>query len=306
MKYSILPLFLAAILAACGSDNSSSSNNDNDPSTDPESTETSSSSAKGGKKAPSGSSSSSSVDEDETEQSSSSGVRFAVDWEVPKEACLNPDINYGTMTDPRDKKVYRTITIDMGDLERTWMAENLNYYDESDPSVKDKSWCYGKADNKDSSTCDVIGRYYTWAAAIDSAGIYSKSRDCGYGKECAKPGTVFDGICPPGWYLPRDLEWEDLFSALEKLQLPMNTALMSRCGWLDDKNGTDDIGFGAMPAGWGNDGRYGGGSSAHFWSSTENGMFRASCIDMWDGYLKIDSNTVKDQGFNVRCIKYVE
>ena len=262
MKYSILPFFLAVILAACGSDNSSSSNNDNDPSTDPESTETSSSSAKGGKKVPSGSSSSSSVDEDETEQSSSSGVRFAVDWEVPKEACLNPDINYGTMTDPRDKKVYRTITIDMGDLERTWMAENLNYYDESDPSVKDKSWCYGKADNKDSSTCDVIGRYYTWAAAIDSAGIYSKSRDCGYGKECAKPGTVFDGICPPGWYLPRDLEWEDQ--------------------------------------------GYAGGSSAHFWSSTENGMFRASCIDMWEGYLKIDSNTVKDQGFNVRCIKYVE
>ena len=279
MKRSILPFFLAAMLAACCSDNSSSS--DNDSSTDPESSEestgTSSSRANGDKNASSGSSSSSSVAAGETEHSSSSGVYIADDWEVPKEDCPNPDIDYGTMTDPRDKKVYRTITIVMGDFAQTWMAENLNYYDESDPSIKDKSWCYGKADNKDSTTCDVIGRYYTWAAAIDSAGIYSKSRDCGYEKECDMPGLV-EGVCPPGWHLPDDLEWEALFSAVKTLQLPNNGDLRSRCGWLRDDNGTDDIGFAAMPAGSGDNQGYAGGSIAFFWSSTQVGL-NVRCIE---------------------------
>ena len=305
MKRSILPFFLAAMLAACCSDNSSSSDNDNDPSTDPESSEestgTSSSRANGDKNASSGSSSSSSVAAGETEHSSSSGVYIADDWEVPKEDCPNPDIDYGTMTDPRDKKVYRTITIVMGDFAQTWMAENLNYYDESDPSIKDKSWCYGKADNKDSTTCDVIGRYYTWAAAIDSAGIYSKSRDCGYEKECDMPGLV-EGVCPPGWHLPDDLEWEALFSAVKTLQLPNNGDLRSRCGWLRDDNGTDDIGFAAMPAGSGDNQGYAGGSIAFFWSSTQVDEVRASSIHIFDNKPRILHNS-KTSGLNVRCIE---
>ena len=32
-------------------------------------------------------------------------------WDVPKECRLNPEITYGTMTDERDGKTYRTVTI---------------------------------------------------------------------------------------------------------------------------------------------------------------------------------------------------
>ena len=87
-----------------------------------------------------------------------------------KETYLNPEITYGTMTDSRDNKVYKTVKIG----NQVWMAENLNYSDSSTtPSLKGNSWCY---DDK-AGYCIVAGRLYTWAAAMSE-------------------------ICPNGWHLP--------------------------------------------------------------------------------------------------------
>ncbi|MBR2095473.1 MAG: hypothetical protein IJ908_07680, partial [Fibrobacter sp.] len=136
-------------------------------------------------------------------------------WDVPKEARLNPKIKYDSMVDPRDKQVYKVVKIDVPDTNysQVWMAENLNYADSvKTPSLKGRNWCY----NNDEKNCKVSGRYYTWAAAIDSVALANDSKeplDCGYGKTCGLNHSV-QGICPDGWHLPTLREWSLLCEAI--------------------------------------------------------------------------------------------
>lgn len=101
-------------------------------------------------------------------------------WEIPYELYFNPDIEYGSFTDPRDGRVYRTIEY----RGVTWMAENLKYSGAPDAPVVDKSFC--KSDD-----CENSGYYYTLEAAAS--------------------------VCPDGWELPTRVETEDLehFDATE-------------------------------------------------------------------------------------------
>ena len=78
--------------------------------------------------------------------SSSKNVAFSI-------RCLQGDdskakeIDYGSLTDPRDGKTYKTVKI--GD--QTWMAENLNYKTKN-------SYCYKDVP----ANCGKYGRLYEW------------------------------------------------------------------------------------------------------------------------------------------------
>ena len=224
---------------------------------------------------------------------------------MPKECRFNPDIDYGTMTDERDGKVYRTVTID----KQTWMAENLNYYDSTDLSVKKKSWCFGKKDNGDSTTCDVAGRLYTWAAAMDSAGVWSTNgKGCGYNRPCSSTDPV-RGICPEGWHLPTSYEFDLLRIAVGGTSIS-GEVLKSTSGWDDydgeSGNGTDSFGFSALPAGYGNlngyfdnDGKY-----ANFWTSTDFNIYNAYLLYFSYNLDETRSSyTETEVIFSVRCLK---
>lgn len=157
-----------------------------------------------------------------------------------------PEDTENTFTDARDGKSYKTVTIGT----QVWMAENLNI-DYQVNGVSYGSYCYY---NKDAN-CDTYGRLYTWGAAMDSAGIYSSDgKGCGNENECT-PAKRVRGVCPEGWHLPNDKEWDTLLTYAGRDSNKSFASLKASSGWEEKCNGTDSLGFSAKPAGIG-DSRY--------------------------------------------------
>jgi uncharacterized protein (TIGR02145 family) len=198
---------------------------------------------------------------------------------------------YGELTDDRNGQTYKAVKIGA----QWWMAENLNY-------KTDNSFCY----NDSAEYCEKYGRLYTWAAAMDSAGTWSTNgKGCGYGHSCLLSPFNIHGVCPDGWHLPRDAEWDNLFTAVGG-QSTAGSMLKSMSGWNGSGNGTDAYGFSALPAGIrdGNGNFYGLGYYADFWSSSEHFSNNAYNMHLYYSHGKADKNhDYKKEAYSVRCVK---
>lgn len=199
-------------------------------------------------------------------------------------------VEMGSITDSRDGQTYKTVKIGS----QTWMAENLNYKTAN-------SSCYKNND----TNCTKYGRLYTWTAAIDSVKLYKdKSIECGVGKTCSLPDTVY-GVCPLGWHLPTQAEWITLFTAVGG-QSSAGYFLKSQTGWYYHGNGMDYFGFSALPAGRGDFnvefdliGEY-----AIFWSATQMNDDRAYIMGLsYSNYGADLGYHSKFTGLSVRCLK---
>ena len=211
---------------------------------------------------------------------------------VGRTSCnVNTDEN--CMKDSRDGQTYKTVTIGT----QTWIAQNLNYKTAN-------SYCY----NDSAKYCTKYGRLYTWAAAMDSAGMWSANgKGCGYGSTCSPTGTV-RGVCPEGWHLPTQTEWNALITAVGG-QSTAGKMLKSKSGWNSSGNsesGTDAYGFSALPAGEVTGNVYFGyeGTRANFWSSTGNYSYYACYMNLGSGFddAMLDNRNVL-VGLSVRCVK---
>ena len=160
--------------------------------------------------------------------------------------------------------------VKIGDL--TWMAENLNFETAG-------SFC----PEGDARNCKRLGRLYSWAEA--------------------------KSVCPDGWRLPTKEDFEALVAAQSSSHSRAGTALKSRDGWFKKGNGSDVVGFRALPAGYrGADSKFDGiGGYAYFWSVTEDPENRES--NAFYLFLSFSSDAASINAFakedyrSVRCVK---
>lgn len=253
--------------------------------------------------------SSNSIESSSVEQSSSSAMESSSSYFKDSWFFLNENLSYGEIIDQRDNQKYKTIKIG----EQEWMAENLNYYDDENVMLQRGSWCY----REDSYTCRrnltcvdscfKYGRFYTWAAAIDSVGL---GRTCGYnGGVCTFSGNV-KGLCPDGWHLPDTTEWTNL-----KVAAKSSMALQSM-GFEKWDKATNESGFSMVPIGYykSPESAYESGSFsqvgnyAWFWTASDalaKISWYAYAVSSSFGLSKSDGAGVytKRDGFSIRCVK---
>jgi uncharacterized protein (TIGR02145 family) len=193
----------------------------------------------------------------------------------------------GGITDSRDgNRHYDAVLIDT----LTWMAENLSYNASG-------SKCYaegvsGVSEDSIAKNCATYGRLYNWATALDS------------------------GICPSGWHVPGNFEWNALIKFIGSgcRDYDYGTCinaikLKATSGWSDDFIGTDDYGFAALPGAC----TVSSGSNEHYICSSNYGGYwwSASEYEGNGNYLGIYNNrtnvmwsdTYKGNLTSVRCVQ---
>ena len=181
-----------------------------------------------------------------------------------------------------DHNTYQSVNIG----NKCWMAENLrtlHYYDgrEITNIYEYKSSTYPNAEEN----VTIFGRLYDWYDAADAS----------------RPtrATRIQGICPEGWFLPNEEDFELLNNA------DLHT-LRSTDYWLYN-NGDNSTGFDWRPSGLYNMNtqRYENLlGNAYLWSSFSTSSTEAHChMADCNCYLIYDMITQKENAYSVRCVQ---
>ncbi|MBQ3720044.1 MAG: hypothetical protein II850_03495 [Fibrobacter sp.] len=187
---------------------------------------------------------------------------------------------YGSFTDTRDGRVYKTIDI----WGQTWMAENLDYRDSvSKPELEGNRWCYGN----EAEQCDTYGSFYSCELSSQ--------------------------VCPAGWHLPSISDWFELYNFIVLMGGDPQSGLRAKDGWLDYSdnvnNGTDVLGFTAIPGGimYGENSYGSATQEAWFWyaqdcSLNEYEAFYLSSEEVNFVTSSVSGGKITD-AYSIRCIK---
>lgn len=174
---------------------------------------------------------------------------------------------FGTLTDTRDDKTYKTVKIGT----QWWMAENIAYKEDTG------CWAY----NNDESNAAKYGRLYNWETA--------------------------QNVCPAGWHLPSDAEWATLTNYIGGKQKAGGKMKATSGWNSSNTGTTNESGFNALPAGYRNNGGGsfdGLGACTIFWSSASGESkdawsgFRYYSLGNCYRY-----GYDRSYGFSVRCSK---
>lgn len=195
-----------------------------------------------------------------------------------------------TFTDPRDGNIYKIIKIG----EQTWFAENLRYGKDI-PQISSKEiW---NSINNNGNPLDQPG----WAYYNND-----ESNDPTYGKLYNWSAVNKQVLCPSGWHIPSTDEWEVLINFLGGPNVA-GGKMKTTTGWITPNIGaTNESGFSVMPGGYRHpDGTFNDlGSTANFWSSTEDFSYSAWLRNLGRADTKVYKYGYgKAGGLSCRCLK---
>jgi uncharacterized protein (TIGR02145 family) len=210
------------------------------------------------------------------------------------EIIFNPNLTYGTLTDI-EGNVYKTITIGT----QTWMAENLKT-----TKLNNGTALLILADN----FAELVP-CYSWF--INDEAAFKNLYGALYNFFAVNTGK----LCPTGWHVPTNEQWETLVltldpgaeyngSAFSQIAGGKLKEASSRHWYIPNTGATNESGFTALPGGSYNADFGGASHLGYFWSSTAIDNDVAS-------HWRMDFNTTqvhrlgisKLVGFSIRCVK---
>ena len=194
------------------------------------------------------------------------------------------------MIDSRDGNIYKVVTIG----NQVWMAENLKYL----PSVVDMSI---------GSKTDPYYYVYGYSSGTEVNEAKEKAYYKNIGVLYNYSAAILD-VCPTGWHLPNDLEWEQLKTFLGDALLVGGKLKEAGNKHWDDPNvgATNESGFTALPSGMrDNSGEIVATDNFALWWSKAQPLVS----NPWSYYVARSSayfnriGYVKEYGFSIRCVK---
>jgi uncharacterized protein (TIGR02145 family) len=212
-------------------------------------------------------------------------------------SCGNP-VNY---------QGYDYSTVQIG--EQCWFAENCRYLPAVVPSsvssnILPFSYVYG---------------YEGYAVAAAKATANYET----YGVLYNRPAVMVEGICPSGWHIPSDGEWQTMEISLGMSEAdaasegwrgsPVGDYMKSTSGWGwsdwsgSSGNGSNSSGFTGLPGGLIDplDGFFFWVEELGYWWTASGSDTSAWVWGMWDGWDDVSRNvsTSLSAGYSARCVR---
>ena len=201
---------------------------------------------------------------------------------------FNQDIEYGSVADI-EGNIYRTVFIGT----QEWMAENL---------------CATRLN--DGTPLSFVPDASTWNSSSFTYPGY-----CWYNNDSVSYGALYNWysvntgkLCPAGWHVPSDEEWNAMIDYLGGKDVAGGKLKEKGLShWFAPNAGaTNESGFTALPGGY----RYalgsfnGIGRFGYWWTSTSLFETEAYYRSLSNNYPNIDrSSSSKKSGMSVRCVK---
>jgi uncharacterized protein (TIGR02145 family) len=211
----------------------------------------------------------------------------------------NAALPYGTMTDQEGNE-YKTIQIG----NQVWMAENLRVTKYNNGVsltnvTANSQWetfssgAYASYENKTTNDCPY-GKLYNWFAVFNT-----------------------QNICPTGWHVPTDIEWNGMMAFLDQSFIPTNNVIQSLIAggkmkstgiqyWQTSNTAaTNNSGFSGLPGGERtDDGEFISINTRGYWWAKLSNIDNLWNLTLFNNNGNVNRESVQQEvGASVRCVK---